>query len=107
VHEMCQEQLVLYPCLLAMCHPRVLTWRYVIIRPWLAMRAVYAHFPMNINIDGGGGKIEIRNFLGEKRTRVINMQDGVKIYRDDAVKDQIVMEGNDIDRAGRRSFTPD
>ena len=42
------------------------------------MRAVYAHFPVNINIDGKGAKVEIRNFLGEKRTRTCHMLEGVK-----------------------------
>jgi hypothetical protein len=37
---------------------------------------VYAHFPININIENNGGKIEIRNFLGEKRVRVVDMYPG-------------------------------
>ena len=61
------------------------------------MRAVYAHFPVNVNIDGKGAKVEIRNFLGEKRTRTCHMQPGVKISRDEMVKDCLVLEGNDID----------
>ena len=65
------------------------------------MRAVYAHFPVNMNIGGKGEKIEIRNFLGEKRTRVCNMLEGVKISRDDSVKDCLVLEGNDIDNVSK------
>lgn len=40
------------------------------------MRSVYAHFPINVAIEDGGKRVEIRNFLGEKRTRVIHMLDG-------------------------------
>jgi len=65
------------------------------------MRAVYAHFPVNINIEKNGTVVEIRNFLGEKRTRVCNMLEGVKSYRDESVKDCIVLEGNDIDTVSK------
>lgn len=65
------------------------------------MRAVYAHFPVNVNLGPKGEKVEIRNFLGEKRTRVCNMQEGVKISRDDSVKDCLVLEGNDIDNVSK------
>jgi hypothetical protein len=40
------------------------------------MRLVYAHFPINANIDGDGKRIEIRNFLGERRVRVVTMLPG-------------------------------
>ena len=33
------------------------------------MKAVYAHFPVNIIINDGGKSVEIRNFLGEKVRR--------------------------------------
>jgi large subunit ribosomal protein L9e len=65
------------------------------------MRAVYAHFPVNVNIPDAGEKIEIRNFLGEKRTRTCMMLEGVKIFRDDNVKDCLVLEGNDIDNVSK------
>ena len=65
------------------------------------MRAVYAHFPVNINMEKGGTVVEIRNFLGEKRTRVCNMLPGVVCIRDDTVKDQIILEGSDIDNVSK------
>jgi len=65
------------------------------------MRAVYAHFPVNINMEKKGTVVEIRNFLGEKRTRVCNMLPGVVCIRDDTVKDQIILEGNDIDNVSK------
>lgn len=40
------------------------------------MRLVYAHFPINVNIEDGGKLVEIRNFLGEKRVRAVNMLPG-------------------------------
>jgi large subunit ribosomal protein L9e len=61
------------------------------------MRLVYAHFPINANIVGGGNGIELRNFLGEKRVRKIDMLDGVKIVRSNDVKDELVLTGNSID----------
>ncbi|KAJ1035881.1 hypothetical protein NDA13_000539 [Ustilago tritici] len=61
------------------------------------MRAVYAHFPINIIIAGDKKSAEIRNFLGEKRVRNIEMLDGVTIQEDKAQKDQVLVEGNDID----------
>jgi len=61
------------------------------------MRLVYAHFPINANIENDGTKIEIRNFLGEKRVRIVNMLPGVKIERGTAVKDELIISGNDIE----------
>jgi large subunit ribosomal protein L9e len=41
------------------------------------MRTVYAHFPINLSIGNNGKGLEIRNFLGEKKVRVINLLGGV------------------------------
>lgn len=41
------------------------------------MRLVYAHFPINANITDDGTNIEIRNFLGEKRVRIVKMLPGM------------------------------
>ncbi|WPT12356.1 60S ribosomal protein L9 [Picochlorum sp. SENEW3] len=65
------------------------------------MRLVYAHFPININIVENGAKVEIRNFLGEKRVRVIKMLPGVTIARSDAVKDELILTGNDVELVSR------
>lgn len=65
------------------------------------MRFVYAHFPINANIPSDGKKVEIRNFLGEKRTRKIEMLQDTKISRSDTVKDQLVLTGNDIEAVSR------
>ena len=65
------------------------------------MRFVYAHFPINVTLvedkkRGGATNVEIRNFLGEKRVRVVPMAPGVDVQRSTSVKDELVMEGNDI-----------
>ena len=65
------------------------------------MRFVYAHFPINVTLvedkkRGGATNVEIRNFLGEKRVRVVPMAPGVEVQRSTSVKDELVMEGNDI-----------
>jgi large subunit ribosomal protein L9e len=65
------------------------------------MRLVYAHFPININIEGKGDKVEIRNFLGEKRVRVVDMLAGVTIERSQGVKDELILSGNDVELVSR------
>ncbi|CAN8303566.1 unnamed protein product [Cochlearia groenlandica] len=65
------------------------------------MRFVYAHFPINASIGGDGKSIEIRNFLGEKKVRKVDMLDGVTIVRSEKVKDEIVLDGNDIELVSR------
>jgi large subunit ribosomal protein L9e len=65
------------------------------------MRLVYAHFPININIEKKGAVVEIRNFLGEKRVRVVDMLPGVSITRSEGVKDELVIVGNDKENVSR------
>lgn len=58
------------------------------------MRFVYSHFPINVSLSGK--TIEIRNFLGEKRVRKVDLLEGVEYVRSADVKDQIELHGNDI-----------
>ena len=60
------------------------------------MRAVYAHFPINLNMREEGTVVDIRNFLGEKYTRTVGMRTGVKCSPT-GVKDEIQLEGNDLE----------
>jgi len=60
------------------------------------MRAVYAHFPINCIIQDDGRLLEIRNFLGEKTVRHVNMLDGVVVSESKAQKDELILEGNDV-----------
>mmetsp|Transcript_9387 Transcript_9387/g.23502 ORF Transcript_9387/g.23502 Transcript_9387/m.23502 type:complete len:191 (-) Transcript_9387:53-625(-) len=60
------------------------------------MRLVYAHFPINASVVEDGKVVEIRNFLGEKEVRKINMLPGVTIDRTD-VKDELALTGIDVE----------
>ncbi len=59
------------------------------------MKSVYAHFPININIETGGKLVEVRNFVGENVLRSVKMRDGV-VCRQGA-KDELILEGNDLE----------
>eukprot|EP01025_Chloroclados_australasicus_P024232 TRINITY_DN2437_c0_g1_i1.p2 TRINITY_DN2437_c0_g1~~TRINITY_DN2437_c0_g1_i1.p2 ORF type:complete len:230 (-),score=24.53 TRINITY_DN2437_c0_g1_i1:184-840(-) len=65
------------------------------------LRLVYAHFPINVVLEEDGKRVEIRNFLGEKRLRVVQCLPGVKCIRDGSVKDQLILEGNDLELVSR------
>merc|ERR1712110_811118 len=43
------------------------------------LRAAYAHFPINCTVVDGGSTLEVRNFLGEKFLRKVNMAPGVSV----------------------------
>ena len=61
------------------------------------MRAVYAHFPINCVTSENNTVIEIRNFLGEKFIRKVKMMKGVTVVNSQAQKDELVLQGNDIE----------
>lgn len=61
------------------------------------LRFVYAHFPINVTCADDKKSCEIRNFLGEKRIRRVKMEGDVVCYRSTDVKDELVVEGSDIE----------
>ncbi|KAK2430176.1 60S ribosomal protein L9, variant 2 [Trifolium repens] len=65
------------------------------------MRFVYAHFPINASITNSNSAIEIRNFLGEKKVRKVDMLQGVTVLRSEKVKDELILDGNDIELVSR------
>jgi len=65
------------------------------------MRTVYAHFPINMIVKEDGDRVEIRNFLGEKINREVQMLPGVKVSVSPKQKDEFWFEGNDIENVSR------
>lgn len=65
------------------------------------MRSVYAHFPINVAISESNTLVDIRNFLGEKFNRQVRMLPGVTCIASKDMKDEFVLEGNDIELVSR------
>ena len=65
------------------------------------MRYVYAHFPINVNLDKsketGLWEVEIRNFIGEKIVRRVMMAEGVDAELSKNQKDELVLSGNSLE----------
>ncbi|KAI1373646.1 60S ribosomal protein L9 [Hypoxylon crocopeplum] len=65
------------------------------------MRYVYAHFPINVNVEKnnetGSFEVEIRNFIGEKLVRRVVMQPGVDVQISTAQKDELLILGNSLE----------
>ena len=60
------------------------------------MKAVYAHFPITLSVLDKGKTLEIRNFVGERHIKTINMLPGCDVKKSD-VKDQIEVSGTDLE----------
>ncbi|KAB2578757.1 Ribosomal protein L6 [Lasiodiplodia theobromae] len=69
------------------------------------MRYVYAHFPINVNIEKnketGLFEVEIRNFLGEKYVRRVVMHPGVDVEASKNVKDELQLTGSDLENVSQ------
>ncbi|KAI5813131.1 ribosomal protein L6, alpha-beta domain-containing protein [Pyronema omphalodes] len=67
------------------------------------MRYVYAHFPINVNIESVDGTpvVEVRNFLGEKIVRRVTLLPGVEVETSTNVKDEIVLSGNSLENVSQ------
>ena len=61
------------------------------------MRLVYAHFPIKPIITNGGTELKVQNYLGGARSHQIKVHPGVKVSLASDVKDQLVVDGIDID----------
>ncbi|SMN19227.1 similar to Saccharomyces cerevisiae YNL067W RPL9B Protein component of the large (60S) ribosomal subunit [Maudiozyma saulgeensis] len=69
------------------------------------MRYVYAHFPINVNVVENEGKkfIEIRNYLGDKKVRLVPVREGVEIEFSTTQKDEIVLSGNSVEEVSQNA----
>ncbi|PHH71483.1 hypothetical protein CDD82_6487 [Ophiocordyceps australis] len=69
------------------------------------MRYVYAHFPINVNLDKnnetGLWEVEIRNFIGEKIVRRVVMQEGVDVEISKTQKDELILLGNSLENVSQ------
>ncbi|MCJ1338166.1 hypothetical protein MMC09_003451 [Bachmanniomyces sp. S44760] len=69
------------------------------------MRYVYAHFPINVNIEKnpetGLYEVDIRNFLGEKIVRRVTLQSGVDVEASKNVKDELQLTGNSLENVSQ------
>jgi large subunit ribosomal protein L9e len=61
------------------------------------MKLVYAHFPINATVMNEGKSLQVLNYIGQKDKRRINVRPGVKIVEPADGKDELWLEGNDID----------
>lgn len=65
------------------------------------MRSVYAHFPINVIISPDSQTVEVRNFLGEKALRRVQMLPGVSCVNSKTQKDELVLESNDVEAVSK------
>eukprot|EP01084_Bolivina_argentea_P248572 415821_1 len=61
------------------------------------MKLVYAHFPINAKLYEDGKVLQVLNYIGQKDKRRIRVRPGVTINEPDGTKDELWIEGNDID----------
>jgi large subunit ribosomal protein L9e len=59
------------------------------------MRLVHAHFPINVAIPKDGKSVEIKNFLGGKQVKKIDLLPGCTIKLNPDLKDELIFEGID------------
>lgn len=60
------------------------------------MRLVYAHFPIKPIIKNNGTELQVQNYLGGAKSHTIKVHPGVKISMAADVKDQMIVDGIDI-----------
>merc|ERR1712087_254244 len=61
------------------------------------MKLVYAHFPINATVLNNQKTLQVLNYIGQKAKRRIDVYKGVKIEEPAGTKDELWIEGNDLD----------
>jgi len=64
------------------------------------MKYVYAHFPINLVVSKDSKTVEVKNYLGEKMERVVQLlgDTTAKLSKDiDGTKDEITIQGSSLD----------
>ena len=59
------------------------------------MRLVHAHFPINVVINKEGTQLTIKNFLGGKQDKVVDMRGGTKVKLSTEQKGELIFDGID------------
>jgi len=59
------------------------------------MRLVYAHFPIMAVVSKDKKQLEIKNFLGGKKSHLIPLAPGCTVFLSKDVKDELVFDGID------------
>lgn len=64
------------------------------------MKYVYAHFPINLVVSKDAKTVEVKNYLGEKEERIVQLigDTTAKLSKDiDGTKDEITIQGSSLD----------
>ena len=61
------------------------------------MKLVYAHFPINATVMNEKKSLQVLNYIGQKCKRKIDVVKGVTIEEPQGTKDELWLEGNDIE----------
>lgn len=59
------------------------------------MRLVHAHFPINVIIPKDGTSVTVKNFMGGKQDKHIDMLGGTVVKLSNDVKGELIFEGID------------
>ena len=59
------------------------------------MRLVHNHFPINIAVPKDGSSITVKNYLGGKQDKLVNMVGGTTVKVSADVKGELIFDGTD------------